>query len=350
METVVSTRIRNCRIQKGFTLQEVADMIGVSKQMISKYEKGVSLPPSDKLIAFSKLFGQKVDYFFRKPEVQIASINFRKKSKFNNKKVNALKEEIRIQIENFLFVENICQLLSEFVNPLSEYNVCSESDIVTATELLRKAWNIGNDPIRNIIQLLEDNEVKVIEIEDDTKLFDGLSTVVDDKYYVIVINKLMPIERKRFTLLHELGHLLLNLSDLSEKQQEKYCNFFASEMLLAQCNLTIEFGNKRSKISFTELKNIQEKYGISITAIIYKLVELKIISREKLADFYKRLNYDNDLKQFVEKSRFEGHESSSKFENLVYRAVSEEYISLSKAASLLQISLDEFKSSILINM
>ena len=108
METVVAARIRNSRIQKGYSLQEVAEKIGVSKQMINKYEQGISMPTSEKLIAFSKLFGQKVDYFFRKPEVEIGEINFLKKSKFSNKKVNALKEEIRVQIENYLYIENIC--------------------------------------------------------------------------------------------------------------------------------------------------------------------------------------------------------------------------------------------------
>lgn len=350
METVVASRIRNSRIQKGFSMQEVAEKIGVSKQMINKYEKGDSMPSSDKLIAFSKLFGQKVDYFFRKPEVQIGEINFRKKSKFSNKRINSLKEEIRVQIENYLYIENICNLNSTFVNPLSECAINLEIDAIEAANLLRKAWNIGDDPIHNMIQLLEDNEIKVIEVADETSLFDGLATVVDGKYYVIVVNKSMPIERKRFTILHELGHLLLNIDHHDEKGQERFCNVFASEMLFAGRNVVIEFGEKRNSISFNELKNIQEKYGISVSAIVYKLGELKILSNEKVSGFYKRLNYDPSLKQEVEMSRFEGDESSNRYENLVSRAVSEEFISLSKASSLLQLSLDELKDKISINI
>lgn len=350
METVVASRIRNSRIQKGYSLQEVAEKIGVSKQMINKYEKGDSIPTSDKLIAFSKLFGQKVDYFFRKPEVEIAEINFRKKSKFSNKKVNALKEEVRIQIENYLYIENVCNLSSAFANPIAQSPIHSKEDVFAACESLRKAWNIGNDTIHNIIQLLEDKEIKVIEIDEDTNCFDGLATIVDEKYYVIVINKTMPIERKRFTILHELGHLLLDLTHFSDKEKESYCHVFASEMLLSKQNILVEFGNNRKKISFNELINIQEKYGISISAIMYKLGELKIISQEKLTEFYKRLNYDRALKQAVEASRFEGDENSNRYENLVYRSVSEEFISLSKASSLLQLSLEELKNTISINI
>jgi transcriptional regulator with XRE-family HTH domain len=109
MESIVSVRIKNARIQHQLSLQQVAESIGVSKQMISKYEQGKTLPNSQKLIALGKLFNQKVDYFFRQPEVHIGEFNFRKKSKFSNKKVQALKEEIRVQIENYLLIEKHLQ-------------------------------------------------------------------------------------------------------------------------------------------------------------------------------------------------------------------------------------------------
>lgn len=350
MEAIIAQRIRNSRAHKGLSMQEVADKIGVSKQMINKYEQGKSMPTSDKLIALSKLFQQKVDYFFRKPEVTIGEISFRKKSKFGAKKVNALKEEIRIQIENYLFIENICGVSTIFENPLQQNSIISEQNVKEAVKQLRSHWNIGQDAIHNIIDLLEDNHIKVIEVEDETRSFDGLATIIDGKYPIIVIAKAMPIERKRFTLLHELGHLLLPISSFEEKQQEKFCNVFASEMLLTEAYVITEFGSSRSSITFEELKNVQEKYGISISAIVYKLGETRIMSQERVKKFYQRLNFEPNLKQEVERTRYEGLEHSNRYENLVYRAVSEELISMSKASSLLQISLDKLKNKLTANI
>lgn len=347
MESIIGQRIRNSRTHKGFSMQEVADKIGVSKQMINKYEQGKSMPTSEKLIALSKLFQQKVDYFFRKPEVIIGEISFRKKSKFGAKKVNALKEEIRIQIENYLFIENICEVSGTYENPLQENSIADEKQVKESVKQLRSYWNIGQDAIHNIIDLLEDNTIKVIEVDDETGNFDGLATVIDGKYHIIVIAKTMPIERKRFTLLHELGHLLLPIDGLEEKQQEKFCNVFASEMLLSDDNVITELGRSRSRISFEELKNVQEKYGISISAIVYKLGETKIMSQERVKKFYQRLNFEPGLKKEVEQSRYDGLEHSNRYENLVYRAVSEELISMSKASSLLQISLDKLKNKLI---
>ncbi|MGY3054229.1 Zn-dependent peptidase ImmA (M78 family)/DNA-binding XRE family transcriptional regulator [Pedobacter sp. UYEF25] len=350
MEAIIGNRIKNSRIHRSLSLQEVADRIGVSKQMVNKYELGKSVPSSQKLISLSKLFDQKIDYFFRKPEVAIGEISFRKKSKFSVKKVNALKEEIRIQIENYLYIENICHVAANFSNPLQHFIINSESDIVLAVKALQTNWAIGQNAIHNIIDLLEDNNIKVIEVEEAEGNFDGLATIVDDNYHVIVINKNMQIERKRFTLLHELAHLLLPIGNLDIKQQEKYCNAFASEMLLPEQAAKLAFGNQRHAIAFEELKNIQEKFGISISAIVFKLGNIKVMSQERVKSFYMRLNSDADLKALVEKSRFDGVEQCSRYENLVYRAVSEELISMSKASSLLHLSLQGLKKNLLVNL
>ncbi len=346
MEAIIGQRIHNSRVHKGFSMQEVADNIGVSKQMINKYEQGKSMPSSEKLIALSKLFQQKVDYFFRKPEVAIGEISFRKKSKFGAKRISALKEEIRIQIENYLFIETICDVHYVFENPLQSSPTSNENEVKEAVKQLRTYWNIGQDAIHNIIDLLEDHHIKVLEVDDETGHFDGLATIIDSKYPIIVIAKAMPIERKRFTLLHELGHLLLPLESFEEKHQEKLCNIFASEMLLSEENIITEFGSNRSRISLEELKNIQEKYGISISAIVYKLGQTKIMSQDRIKRFYQRLNFELGLKEEVELSRYDGLEHSSRYENLVYRAASEELISLSKASSLLKISLDKLTANI----
>lgn len=322
-------------------MQQVADNLGISKQMVNKYELGKAMPTSDKLIALSRLLDQKVDYFFKKPEVVISDISFRKKSRFPAKKINAIKEEIRIKIENYLYIESICNQRESFINPLQNQVCLTKEDSKNAANALKEAWDIGGDAIHNIVDLFEDHQIKVIEIDEDSKEFDGLATVIDNKYHIIVVARSMPVERKRFTLLHELGHLLLQIDETDLKQKEKLCDVFASEMLLSEQNAKNEFGTSRSSITLEELKNIQEKYGISIPAIVYKLGNSKIISNERVKSFFMKLNSNQEFKSSMLASRFEGNEHSIRYENLVFRAVSEELISMSKASSLLQIGMNE---------
>lgn len=347
MSSYFAFRLKNARLKSGLSLQQLADRVSLSKQMISKYEKGLSMPASDKLIELARILRVKIDQLFKKPEYEIGEISFRKRSKLKGKREMALKEEIRTKIENYLLIEDLLGISHGFENPLRDNPIASISEAKEAAYQLKEAWKIGQDAIYNAVDLLEEKHIKVIEIDDMTGEFDGLATWVDQKYPMIVLSKTTSIERKRFTLFHELGHIVLVMNDLIDKDQEKYCNEFASEMLLSEENLKMELGVSRNEIFFEEIKNIQEKYGLSISAIVYKLGEVGVISKSHVKDFFISLRIDPNFKSKVEKSRYQGNEHSNRFENLVLRALSQETISLSKASALLGVSLSDLKSNFL---
>ncbi|MDI9874101.1 helix-turn-helix domain-containing protein [Flectobacillus rivi] len=348
MKEIVSSKIKQARILQAMSLQDLADRIGVSKQMISKYEKGDSIPSSKMLIKLAKALEVKMDYFFLSSSVELGEINFRKKNSFSIKKINSLKEKIKIELSNYLEIENILQINNSFENPIKRRKVSATNDIEEIVSDLRIEWEIGFDPIHNIIQLLEDKEIKIIEINEPENNFDGLATIINGKYPVVVLNKTFSVERKRFTLLHELGHLLLELPECDVKFEENICNRFAAEFLFPQNLVIKEFGNKRESISFRELVEVQKKYGISIRAIIYRLKDANIFSENRLTEFYKKLNFNPALKKEIDQERFQSSEVSHRYEQLVYRALSQELISINKAASLLNVNVNEvLKSSIM---
>ena len=348
MENLVANRIKNARVLKCLSQQNVADEIGISKQMVSKYESGEAIPTSSKFIKLSKLFGLKIDYFFSSFQIELGEINFRKKSTFSMKKQSSLKEQIKINLENYLWIEDSLSIDYTFKNIIQNSKINSIEDVENAVLKLRNEWNIGIDPIHNIIQLLEDKEIKVIELFDVDGKFDGMATYVNDKFPVIVVNGNFLVERKRFTLLHELGHLLLNLPECDVKQEENFCNKFAAEFLFPKQIVVKEFGGKRDHITITELISTQKKYGISIPAIIYRLVDSEILSKQRHTNFYKKIRFNPSLEREVNMTRFETPEKSNRFEQLVYRALAQEKISFSKASSLLNKNIETIKESSLI--
>lgn len=345
MENLVAYRIKNARKLKGFSQQEIADELEISKQMVSKYESGTSMPTSSKLIKLSRLFDLKIDYFFSSFKVDIGEVNFRKKSNFSMKKQDSLKEEIKIKLENYIWIEDTLSIDYSFKNIIKDDKIENIEDVENAVLKLRREWNIGEDPIHNIIQLLEDKEIKVIELFDADDKFDGLATYVNNKYPVIVVNGNFPVERKRFTLLHELGHLLLNLQNCEENEEENFCNKFSSEFLLPKNIVIKEFGGKRDRVTLPELISSQQKYGISIPAIIYRLVDARILSKERQKQFYIKMNLNSSLKKDVNLTRFETPEKSNRYERLVYRALAQENISISKASSLLNKNIEVVKEN-----
>jgi Zn-dependent peptidase ImmA (M78 family) len=101
-----------------------------------------------------------------------------------------------------------------------------------------------------------------------------------------------------------------------------------------------ELGTLRSSISVQELIAMKEAYGISIAALMHRAKDLEIITDYQYINFRKWIG-KNPAE--VGLGNYQGIEKSTRFEQLVYRAAAEEVISMSKAASLANLKLAEFR-------
>ena len=340
LKNVFGARLKNARVINGMSMDDLCAKMNnlVSKQTISKYESGKMLPNSTNLIALANALNVRPDYLLRPFTVSLDKIEFRKKSKMSVKEEKAIKEKIRDKIERYIEVEEILGISSDFINPILQNAVIAPSDVCRIAEQLKAAWQLGQDGIPYIIEMLEEHCVKVIEM-DAPDTFDGLSGIIGDRKPIIVLNKNFPVERKRFTAMHELGHLLLDFDDaLPQKDVERFCNLFANEMLISQDVFKKLLGVSRHDISLNELRAIQSNYGISVEAQMFKAKQLGIISESRYKYFCITKNQNQAFREQVENSTFH-EEKSNRFSSLVYRALASELISFSKASELLNESI-----------
>lgn len=338
-------KLKSARLMNGLSLQALADKIKnkVSKQALSKYELGKVIPDSEMIQTLSEALKVRPDYFYSDINIEFGEIEFRKLKKYPVKEKRKIVEIAKDTIRRYIELEDVLGLEYQFENPVKNLEIKSYRDVEKAAEQCREKWKLGSDPISNVIELLEDNHVKVIELPSTTG-FDGFSAMINNKIPLIVLNiniSEVALDRKRFTALHELGHLILNISGLDEKQKEKYCHYFASAMLIPEETLKMEIGNKRSRLSIKELSAIKMQYGISIQALAYRAKNLGIISENYLNQFFFMFNQLGF--KILEPVAYEGYETSNRFSQLLFRALAEEIISLSKAAALSNKSLAEFR-------
>ena len=351
MNKLFAERFKSARIMSGLSLQTLADKIGnrISRQALHKYEKGDSFPDSEILGLLCEAFGVRPEFFTRESIVELGTIEFRKIAKLPSKEQSRVIEITKEFLTRYLELEELLGIQKTFSNPLDGENTITSFDQVEEyANFIRKEWKLGDDPIANVVELLENNNIKVIEIDAEDE-FDGLQTWINGKNIpVIVLNigRLKSSDRKRFTALHELGHLILPLNNLPEKVAEKYCHRFAAAMLLPKVSANKEIGVVRNKISLQELGMIKQKYGISIQAIIYRAKDLNIITNSYFSNLFFLINQMGW--KVLEPFEYEGKENSNRFDQLIYRALSEEIISMSKAASLKNQKLAEFRSNTMI--
>lgn len=222
MKHIFSKRLKSARLLAKLTMQELAQKVNITKNAVSKYEKGEMMAETSVLRALAEVLGVGYDYLLRPYEVELTSVEFRKKAQMTKEDEYSIGAQILNRIENYLKTEEILSLRSTFENPFRGVVIRTNTDMEIYAEILTELWQTGTFGIPSVYQLLENNEVKLIELPFN-KNFDGWSGIAAGKYPVIVIRQnTSTTERKRFTALHELAHLLFEFDEmLIEKDIEK---------------------------------------------------------------------------------------------------------------------------------
>lgn len=344
-------RLKNARKMRGFSLQELSDVMNqaISKQDLNRLETGIKKPDSEIVSQLCSALKVTVDYFFRNPSVSLEQVEFRKLKKLPVREKEKVKSQTVEYLERYLELENLLGIDNELPFTPRAFKIKPGQEIEgissAATTMREDILKIGSDPIFNIYELLEEKNIKVFRTEVDPS-FSGMSTTIENKIGVIVYNdnNELPIVRKRFTLLHELGHLFLDLTEFDEKHSEKLCDAFAGAMLLPEDKLMEYFGGRRETVYVKELRLIKSYFGISLLAIMYRAKALNLISEHYLKYFCIKYN------QFFKKEEGEGYdgiEKSNRFIQLLIRAVAQEVISTTKAAALNNQILGDFREQYL---
>ena len=205
---------------------------------------------------------------------------------------------------------------------------------------MRNYWKLGRAPIQEFIDVLESHGIRVFIIDYEEEMFDGLSTLIND-LPIIVISSKWPGDRQRFTLAHELGHFILQNCLSKALKEEKACNRFAGAFLLPKESLVQEMGKIRTSIEWRELSLLKEEFKLSMYSICYRLKETGIIKES----YFKSLIYVFNQKGWNKKEP--GNKIPSEkthiFKQMVFHALGEDYIGESRAAELLDYSLETFR-------
>ncbi len=337
----VGKNLKRIRLLKNLSLKEAGLLLNMSAPAVSKYEKGEIHPDSQKLIEFANAYNVKVlDLLktYNAPEMKFSA--FRKRQRLQGENLELLKEIIKNKVADYLEVIELNEIRTNN-NKIKKYPCNNEIDAELAAEEFRKNYKLSiNQPISDLINILENIGILIIEIDNANGKFsdfDGLSEVVNDVPLIILLNNIDG-ERQRFTIAHELGHLVLNIKN-QNLDEEKMCNKFASNLLMPKEAVIKEFGISRNNISFYELRAFKKEYKVSMAATIYRLKELNIISEY----LYKKINISFSSKGYKkhEPDPIET-EKSYQFKRLVHKLEVDNIITLNKACELLGITIDEY--------
>ena len=314
---IIPERIKLARRLCRFSMDDLVREMGeqaVSKMAISKIERGLMRPSVSTLQAIAQACRQPIS-FFSKPQLNLGSLEYRFRENVSERQ----RQEVKAMTEDLLLryfeMQGIEGEAFPFVHPMPRTVLRNYADAEVAAIKLRRKWEVGLQPIHSVYELLGLYGIHVLELDLGGENVLGLSTFVHGNVSpkggtpIIIINTSAntTTERKRFTALHELCHLLFRLRPddevrhqaylaglpvlpytvtLKQPTEERLCDLFASAMLMPEPSVLRRFGQVRIDLSLTELIATRELYGISVAAQVHRLHDLRIINDDLYNYFY----------------------------------------------------------------
>lgn len=271
------------REYRGYSQTDLANSIsGLSQSNLSKFEKGFGVLSDEIITKLIEFLNFPIDFFNKRINTTIDNANYRKRGTVS-----------KTLVQKF---ENKCKLIGYIIDEFSEslewpefslspQNVDEGFTPQSVANYNRKLLKLtSNEPVKNIFNLLESHGIIIYEI-DEMEKFDGVSFITDRGFPVIIVNKKFSNDRKRFTIAHELGHILLhnenNFPISSFRDKEKEANIFASEFLMPENDIK----QSLRMLKMSDLGDLKSYWLTSMSSIIRKAKDLGCIDENRYRFF-----------------------------------------------------------------
>ena len=265
------------REYRGLTQTELSKAVqGLSQSNLSKFEKGLGGLSDELLERIFETLNFPKEFFAKKINIDLAIANYRKKSSIS-----------KTLLQDF---ETSCKFIGYLIDEMADSVDYPDFSLVTldleegytpeeVAIFTRKNFRITPDePIHDIFKVIENKGIIIYELNTDEK-FDGISFFTPKGFAVIVVNKRFTNDRKRFTLAHELGHLIMHTAfpvpNIRDKEQE--ANDFASEFLMPKNAIIKSLGN----LKVSALSALKNYWLTSKASIVKRAQSLGAINKDR---------------------------------------------------------------------
>jgi Zn-dependent peptidase ImmA (M78 family)/transcriptional regulator with XRE-family HTH domain len=256
------------REYRGLTQADLASETGMRQPRIARIEagSGADLDPGE-MDEISRVLGFPKDFFFL-PEQRFSYgsssvfTRSRQLKASERRKVSGMVNILRIHARRMLDHIDIHQ-----ARPLPRLSLDDYETATACARALRVAWGCPNGPIRNLTKLLEGAGVLVIECDFAGVPMDATCIQLAELPPIVFIDKNVPGDRWRFTLAHELAHLVMH--DIPRPSMEDEADEFASEFLVPSDEIAPDL----SRASASKLQTyvpLKEYWGVSIAMLVMK--------------------------------------------------------------------------------
>jgi len=222
------------RQSRGYGQSEFAELVSMSPGWLSMIEAGIRDIPLEKLQKLAQILDYPVSFFYKTGRLCGPGINemfHRSRSKIPVKardKDHAWCEINRLNLEVLLKGIDLGDI------EIPRYDLQDfDGSIQDVARAVRAKWQLPTGPIRNIVKVIEESRGIVVPLRFESRLVDATSCWPSNMPPLFFMSLDFPTDRIRFSLCHELGHLVMH-QDSPNPYQERQADEFAAELLMPE--------------------------------------------------------------------------------------------------------------------
>lgn len=343
-----SAQVFNClmlQLARGarmLTQQELAEKTRISQAKLSKLEHGLLSPTPDDLEALSKELQYPIEFFYE-PIVPrgFPPYHHRKRKSLSARTLDSI--HAAMNIRRMHVSKLIRSLDSDIARPLPRYDLDEVAgEVGDVARVVREHLGLPRGPVANVVEALESAGVIIVFCEFGTTKLDALSQWDEGLPPLVFANCLVPGDRQRYSLAHELGHIVLHsLRPIpNDEEMEAQADLFAAEFLMPEDDIKSSLFN----LSLSKLARLKEIWKVSMQALLVRARNLHAISKAEYEYLWKQISRAGyRLREPIEIAR----EESKALKRMIDFHMKDLNYSISDLARLLRLKASEFTKTYL---
>ncbi len=342
---MIAERLKLIRQSQNLSLEDLSSIMGgfVTKQALSKYEKGQDRPSPGVIRKLAAALQVPANSLIESPSFDVTPIAYRKAASVSKKRQEHYESLLVVHLEQAMWLRDLVEPGHCFDMPVMQFEAATLEEAEKAAERLRELWKLGEDPIPNLVDVLEAAGVFVVETNAEVA-FGGLSAVARDENgkpcgAAVMVHSDFCLERQRLTLAHELAHVVLLVPP--DVDAEPLAFRFGGAFLCPATTLQSDVGRHRSSILLDELRLLRTRYGMSMQALIRRMSDLGIISKHLFKEAC--IHFSRTGQRQHEEGQTKQGEEPQWMKRTVYRALGEGLLTATQAHAVLGVEVGRDK-------
>lgn len=271
------------RESRGITQNELADMLSITQGKMSKIENGLISVSEDDLIKLSNILKYPQHFFMQTEQIYGLGVS---------ELYHRMRKEIPIRISkkvhavvNILIIHMDRLLKSTDYGDLEIYHmdIDENGSPENIAQMVRATWRLPSGPIENVVTTIENAGGIIIPCNFETNKIDAISIWIPKLPPLFFININVPTDRLRFSLCHELGHIIMH--KIPNMDMERQADRFAAEFLAPAREIKPSLDN----LNLEKLAALKQYWKVSMASFIYNAKSLNKITENQARYLYAQL-------------------------------------------------------------